>query len=146
MAIEEDRIHDELINFLSYPTSWVLNLTRHGRDEHNGTPFADDERSSVLVAKGLPLDATFQRRLHWLMTKLHECPLASIRTLWKIQSDQSVNIAWLPADTVRGDDVCAFAGAPWPFVVRSSHADSYRLIGDCHVLWHFSDRSFRRCA
>lgn len=43
------------------------------------------------------------------------------------------HIAWVPPGTERGDRLCLFAGAPFPFVVRPARDGCYELIGDAYV-------------
>ena len=132
-AIEREREDNELINFLSFPTSWVENVSDGDRKGYDVSLFEDNERNDMLSGNRLSLDVGFTRRLYWLMTKLHECPLASRRTLWTTQSEHRTDVAWLPPSTKPGDNICAFAGSPWPFVIRPAQHESYKFIGDGHV-------------
>jgi hypothetical protein len=39
-------------------------------------------------------------------------------------------LAWVPASSLEGDEVCICPGAPFPFILRAVEGDTYRLQGD----------------
>ncbi|KAK4498175.1 hypothetical protein PRZ48_010832 [Zasmidium cellare] len=56
------------------------------------------------------------------------------RNLCLLSTDSGFYAAWVPPLAKPGDHVCYFAATPYPFIVRSSGADYFQLIGDALIL------------
>ncbi|KAK4500500.1 hypothetical protein PRZ48_008689 [Zasmidium cellare] len=128
-------VHKELLNFLSYPSHWTSELYSMYRvDNKCPKEFWDRYAQSRPRCCNLPgKSAKFRKAQYFLMLSLSECPLIRNRRAWEINSNGRVDLAWLPKEAQTGDQICLFAGAVWPFVVRPVGDDNYRLIGDCHT-------------
>ncbi|KAF2161103.1 hypothetical protein M409DRAFT_28433 [Zasmidium cellare ATCC 36951] len=127
-------LHQELINFLAYPTHWsserecLWTVTDRCPEE-----FWDRYLHSRPSFCRLPgtLGKDFQ---YFLMLSLSECPLVRNRRGWNITTHRGrIDLAWLPRGTQLGDHICIFAGEMWPFVIRPVGDGTYQVIGDCHT-------------
>lgn len=126
MGLEKD-----LVSFAFYPTSWIARSL--SRKQHEDSI----QDLKLLVAAGtdgrMSLSSSLCAELLDISSSLPVCPLASARKLWQVQSENKTDIAWVPAATQMGDEICVVAGAPWPFVVRKVDENSYTLVGDAHL-------------
>ena len=123
-----------LLQFVGYPSLerdiWIIGDNpihnnqfgshwgkRTNRAFHNDTEQPEDLRD-VLEAEACRLT-----------NNITQCPLARGK-LCKLQTPFGYDVASLPETTQLGDQVCFFAGAPWPFAVRQIEEGRYQLLGD----------------
>lgn len=55
------------------------------------------------------------------------------RNLCLIKTNTGEDFAWVPRSAHEGDELCVFAGCPFPFVVRDSGNSTYQLLGDAYT-------------
>ena len=62
----------------------------------------------------------------------HDC-LDRGRLLCHSEGEGGQDICWIPKHSQVGDQLCVFAGCPFPFVVRSNNDGTYKLLGDAYT-------------
>lgn len=121
-----------LTAFLSYPTQWstpgvhMIDWTDEIRESFC------EQYACTNPDCSLDFNEDLRVRLDWLMIHLPQCPLARKRTVWLIETENRVDMAWFPESVDRGDRIC-FMLTPWPSVIRHNGDDTFKLIGDGHV-------------
>lgn len=123
-------------------------LLRHGRRYSDPHRYSTSDSSPMLnrlatciseqheaPAMAGPAKDTYVRQVHkdllpFLRRDLYSYNLDCTRIMaWTDNGE----VGWVPARTEPGDQVCIFAGAPFPFVIRSIDDEFYELLGDAYM-------------